>query len=170
LSSDDVRNTALRLAERLTVATESIGAILMGSIVVINLLQVFFRYVVVAPLGWTEEAMRYSVVWITFLVAGAALFRGEQMILDMFGDALPPRLRRIQSILILLAVSAFCLILIVYGWPLALRNADQHSPTAQIPMIIPYMSVVVGGALTLVKAVCLMISGPERVLGTMDAP
>lgn len=166
----DVKKSALRLAELLTVATESIGALLMGSIVVINLLQVFFRYVVVAPLGWTEEAMRYSVVWITFLVAGAALFRGEQMILDMFGDSLPPKLRRIQAILILLAVSAFCLILVVYGWPLALRNAAQHSPTAEIPMIIPYISVVVGGILTLVKAICLMIAAPERVLGTMDAP
>lgn len=166
----NVSRSALRLAERLTVATESIGAILMGSIVVINLLQVFFRYVVVSPLGWTEEAMRYSVVWITFLVAGAALFRGEQMILDMFGETLPPRLRRIQCILILLAVSAFCFILIVYGWPLAVRNASQHSPTAQIPMIIPYMSVVVGGALTLLKALCLMISEPERVVGATDAP
>jgi TRAP-type C4-dicarboxylate transport system permease small subunit len=160
-----LRAKALRLAELLTVATESIGAVLLLSIVVINFFQVFFRYVMLEPLGWTEEAMRYSVVWITFLLAGAALFRGEHMIVDMFGDIFPPWLRRLQSILILLSVSAFCLILIVFGWPQALRNLQQLSPSAQIPMIVPYLSVVAGGVLTLVKAICLMIAAPERVTG-----
>jgi TRAP-type C4-dicarboxylate transport system permease small subunit len=163
------KTRALRLAAMLTVATEGIGAVLMGAIVVLNLVQVFFRYVVASPLGWTEEAMRYSVVWMTFLVAGAVLFRGEQMSLDLFGGVLSPRLRRIQSILILLAISAFCLLLVVYGWPLAMRNASQQSPSAQIPMIIPYMSVVVGGALTLTKAICLLVAAPERAIGDLDA-
>jgi len=155
----------LRLAELLTVATESIGALLLLAIVVINFLQVFFRYVVLDPLGWTEEAMRYSVVWITFLVAGAALFRGEHMIIDLFAEIVPPRLRRIQSIVVLLAIATFCLVLVVYGWPQALRNARQLSPSAQIPMIVPYMSVVVGGLLTLVKTACLIVAAPELALG-----
>jgi TRAP-type transport system small permease protein len=161
----NLKKKALRLAEVLTRVTESIGAIMMLSIVVINFFQVFFRYVVVAPLGWTEEAMRYSVVWITFLLAGAALFRGEHMVVDIFGEVIPARLRRIQSILVLLCISTFCLVLILFGWPQALRNIKQVSPSAQIPMIVPYMSVVVGGVLVLVKAVCLMIAAPERVMG-----
>lgn len=164
-----MKKKALRVARVLTLATESIGAILMLSIVVINFFQVFFRYVVVAPLGWTEEAMRYSVVWITFLVAGAALFRGEHMIVDIFGEVFPVRLRRIQSIVVLLCISAFCLVLILFGWPQAVRNIKQFSPSAQIPMIIPYMSVVVGGVLMLVKAICLMIAAPERVTGDMES-
>ncbi len=53
----------------------------------------------------------------------------------------------------------------VFGWPQALRNMAQHSPVAQIPMIVPYLSVVVGGALMLVKAICLMIADPERAHG-----
>ena len=158
---------ALRLAGWLTRATEGIGALLMLAIVVINLLQVFFRYVLVDPLGWTEEAMRYSVAWMTFLVAGAVLYRGEQLSIDMFRDVLPPAVRRVQSILVLVLIAVFCLLLVVYGWPQALRNAQQLSPSAQIPMIVPYVSVVVGGALMLLKAVCLMIADPERVHGDL---
>jgi TRAP-type C4-dicarboxylate transport system permease small subunit len=162
-----VRTRALRLAELLTRATEGIGALLMLSIVVMNFIQVFFRYALFDPLGWTEEAMRYSVAWMTFLLAGAVLFRGEQLAIDMLGGILSPRLRRLQSIVILLAIASFCVILVVFGLPQTLRNINQHSPTARIPMIVPYASVVVGAMLVLVKAVCLMIAEPERVHGTL---
>lgn len=137
----------------------------MLAIVIMNFLQVFYRYALFAPLGWTEEVMRYSVAWMTFMVAGAVMFRGEQLSIDMFGGLLSPRLRRIQSILVLLAIGTYCVILVVFGWPQALRNLAQHSPSAQIPMIVPYLSVVVGGVLMLIKAVCLMIADPERVHG-----
>jgi TRAP-type C4-dicarboxylate transport system permease small subunit len=139
----------------------------MLAIVIINFLQVFFRYVLFDPLGWTEEAMRYAVVWMTFLVAGAVLYRGEQLSIDIFGGVLPAWLRRAQSILILLLISVFCLLLVVYGWPQAIRNIRQLSPSAQIPMIVPYISVVVGGVLMLLKAICLMIADPERVHGNL---
>jgi TRAP-type C4-dicarboxylate transport system permease small subunit len=160
-----VQQQALKLADTLTRITESLGALLMLAIVVVNFLQVFFRYVLADPLGWTEEAMRYSVAWMTFLVAGAVLYRGEQLSIDILAGLLPPGLRRLQSIVVLLLISLFCLVLVVYGWPQALRNMRQVSPVAQIPMIIPYASVVAGGALMLVKAVCLMIADPGRVHG-----
>ena len=162
-----MRAKALRLAEGLTRVTEGIGALLMLAIVVINFLQVFFRYVLFDPLGWTEEAMRYSVAWLTFITAGAVLFRGEQLSIDLLGGILPASLRRLQSILVLLLIAAFCLLLVAYGLPQAIRNIRQLSPSAQIPMIVPYLSIVVGGVLMLVKAVCLMIADPERVHGDL---
>lgn len=162
-----MQSFAFRLSSWLTRATETIGALLMLAIVVMNLLQVFYRYVLFDPLGWTEEAMRYSVAWITFLVAGAVLFRGEQLSIDLFRDVLPAPVRRVQSILVLALMAAFCLLLVVYGWPQAIRNARQFSPSAQIPMVVPYISVVAGGVLMLLKAVCLAIVDPEKVHGDL---
>lgn len=159
---------SIKLAAKLTTVTETIGALIMLSLLIINFLQVFFRYVLVDPLGWTEEVMRYSVSWMTFLLAGAVLFRGEQLSIDLFSDFLPPRLRRIQCIVILLLISMFCLILVAYGWPQAVRNMKQFSPVAQIPMIIPYMSVVVGGLLLLVKAIILILNNPEQLYSNSD--
>lgn len=164
-----MRARILAFADGLTRVTESIGALLMAFILIVNFLQVFFRYAVGDPLGWTEEVMRYSVAWMTFLVAGAVLFRGEQLAIDLLTNVLPPRVRRIQSIVILVLISMFCLVLVVYGWPLALRNAAQHSPVSQISMIIPYLSVVVGGLLMLVKAICLILTDPDRVNREMGA-
>lgn len=158
-----MRARALRFADGLTRLTETIGALLMAGILVVNFLQVFFRYALGDPLGWTEEVMRYSVSWMTFLLAGAVLYRGEQLSIDMLSAILPPRLKKVQAIVALTFVSMFCLILVAYGWPQALRNIKQSSPVAQIPMILPYLGVVVGGLLMLVKAICLIIADPERV-------
>ena len=43
------------------------------------------------------------------------------------------------------------------GHGLAWRNAAQTSPSAEIPMIVPYVSVAVGGLLILVQVACLLV-------------
>jgi TRAP-type C4-dicarboxylate transport system permease small subunit len=146
-----------RTAQIVSRVTESVAALLLGAIVVINVMQVLFRYVIGAPLGWTEEVMRYAVVWVTFLAATAAVHRGEHMVIDVLGPALPALLRRLLYIVVLLCIAAFCWVLISEGFPLALRNAAQRSPSARIPMIIPYISVAVGGVLILVQVLCLLV-------------
>jgi TRAP-type C4-dicarboxylate transport system permease small subunit len=161
-----------RTAEILSRLTEGLSGLLLGAIVVINVLQVVFRYVIGAPLGWTEEVMRYSVVWVTFLAATAALYRGEHMVIDVLGSVLPPLLRRLVYVVVLLCIGAFCWVLVAEGFPLALRNAAQTSPSARIPMIIPYVSVAVGGLLILIQLVCLLVlivtgrADPPRATGT----
>ena len=148
---------AVRVALGLTRLTEGISAVLLGAIVVVNVLQVFFRYVVGDPLGWTEEVMRYAVVWVTFLASVAAVYRGEHMAIEVIGPFLPPPAQRVLYILVLLCIAAFCAVLVWQGFPLAWRNAAQTSPSAEIPMIVPYVSVAVGGLLILVQVACLLV-------------
>ena len=151
-----------KLASSLARVTENVGAVLMLLIIIVNFLQVFFRYVLMDPLGWTEEVMRYSVVWLTFITAGATLWYGEHMVVDVLDHFCPPRLRKIHRCVVYLAVIAFCLIMVVYGLPLAVRNLQQFSPSARITMIIPYMAIVVGPLLVIVIAVCAAVVGNEN--------
>ena len=65
---------------------------------------------------------------------------------------------------VLVAVLGFALALAWFGWPLALRNARQLSPSAQIPMVWPYIAVPVGGALmALYAAWLLVVAGAGRL-------
>lgn len=161
-----------RAAQILSRLTEGLSGLLLGAIVVVNVLQVVFRYLIGAPLGWTEEVMRYSVVWLTFLAATAALYRGEHMVIDVLGPVLPGRLQRLVYVAVLLCIGAFCWILVAEGLPLAIRNAAQTSPSARIPMIVPYATVAVGGFLMLIQVVCLLVliaagrADPPRASGT----
>jgi TRAP-type C4-dicarboxylate transport system permease small subunit len=149
-----------RVCVVLTRASEITAAILIGVIVVVNFLGVFYRYGLRDPIGWPEETMRYSVIWATFLGASAALYRGEHMVLNLFENVVSVWVRWALHIVVLLMIAGFCLVIIWNGWPLAVRNWNQVSPTMNLPMFWPYVAVPVGCALMLVKAVAMLLMPP----------
>ena len=110
-----MRSGIVRLALWLTWLTEGVGAALLFAVVAINMVGVFFRFVINDPIGWTEEIMRYLVIWATFLAASAALFRGEHMTINVF-ENLPIRwLRRTIRIFALICVGAMCGVMMTFG-------------------------------------------------------
>ncbi|MBI1776698.1 MAG: TRAP transporter small permease [Proteobacteria bacterium] len=152
--------TAYRFALWLTRACETIAAVLVLLVVVFNTAQVFFRYVVGDPLGWTEEAMRYSMVWVAFLGSSALVFRGEHPAIQI-GRVVKSRVLAASiHYLGLAAIASFSAILVWKGLPVAIGNRSQTSPAAQIPMIYPYLAVGVGGSLMLIKVACLLVLPP----------
>jgi TRAP-type C4-dicarboxylate transport system permease small subunit len=149
-----------RFCVGLTYATEIAAALLIGVIVVVNFLGVFYRYGLRDPIGWPEETMRYSMIWATFLGSSAALYRGEHMVLNLFENTTIVWFRWALHIIVLLTVASFCAICVWYGWPLAVRNWNQVSPTMNLPMFWPYAAVPVGCALMLLKAVAMVLMPP----------
>ncbi|MDH3235858.1 MAG: TRAP transporter small permease subunit, partial [Alphaproteobacteria bacterium] len=69
---------------------DTIAAALMGTIVVVMVVQVFARYVLNDSLIWAEELCRYLLIWITFLFIGIAFERGEFIAIDVLPNALTP--------------------------------------------------------------------------------
>ena len=78
------QNAFLRWTRKLADATEWLAAVILGLIIAVNLTAVLARYVFSSPVGWSEEAMRYGIVWAVYLAAGATFRRGEQMAIDLF--------------------------------------------------------------------------------------
>jgi TRAP-type C4-dicarboxylate transport system permease small subunit len=127
-----------------------------------NLAQVIFRYVIVDPLSWSEETMRYSTTWMVLLAGSSALFRGEHMAISLFDNVRSERLRLFVRQLVFVCIALFCVLLMWEGFPAAIQNARQVSPATRIPMVIPYLAIPVGAALMLIKVLCLMVL-PEDV-------
>lgn len=155
-TATNVRDTLVAACGWLTRLTEGAAALLLLAVVVINLIGVFFRFVVVDPIGWTEEGMRYAVVWATFLAASAALWRGEHMVLNVLGAVPSALVRRAAHIMALLAIVTFCAVISWEGYQLAWRNWGQVSPVMQLPMLVPYIAVSVGCTLMGLKALVLL--------------
>ena len=137
--------------------TEGIAAILIAFIVVCNAAQIFFRYALLQPLGWSDEAMRYAMVWVAFLAGSALVFHQEHMALNVL-DMLKSRIAKLLlRAFVLIIILAFAIMLMEYGWPLAMRNIRQFSPSAQIPLVYAYVAVPVGGALMALYAAWLLL-------------
>jgi C4-dicarboxylate transporter DctQ subunit len=153
-----VHGLVTRALRGLVWLTEAAAAVLIGFIVCCNAAQIFCRYVLVSPLSWTDEAMRYSMVWVAFLAGSALVFRQEHMALNVLDAIRSSAVTWLLRTFVLLMILGFAVALITYGWPLALRNAKQLSPSAQIPLVWAYIAVPVGGVLMALYALWLLVA------------
>ncbi len=151
-----MNSLAYRVGLMLSNWVDRLAALLLIAVVVMNVAQIFFRYVIVDPLSWSEEAMRYATVWMVLLAGSSALFHGEHMGINIFENVRSERVRRTIHLLVLAGIALFCGILIWQGSRAALQNMTQMSPAMQMPMVFPYMAVPIGAALMMVKVLCLM--------------
>jgi len=114
------------------------------------LLEVFFRYLLHEPLSWGGELSQTILVWITFIGAAAALFRGEHMTIDL----LLPRVKsgaakRALRLIALAAIAAFLIIGIKAGWTVVERTWKMRTTAMQIPAGILYLAFPAGCLLML---------------------
>jgi len=149
----------LRFATALTRLCEVLAGLLVGVVVVINLAQVVFRYLINDPLEWSDEVMRYAMAWVMFIGSSAAIFRGEHMAAGVLGSVENPLIQTLLHYVILLAMLVFAGVLAFFGTRYGL-DTGQVSPASGIPMEIPYLSVGIGGTLMCVKILCLMVLPP----------
>ncbi|MEX0502663.1 TRAP transporter small permease [Alphaproteobacteria bacterium LSUCC0719] len=120
-------------------------AIIVISIVMVlvTLAQVIFRYLLEAPLPWSEELARYCFVWIVFLGGAIGFFRGVHLGVDLLVNALPQRLRSILDLLINALIAGFAGTVIYASIPVIKMNMFQISPALGLQMSWIYMAIPV---------------------------
>src|SRR5689334_3072110 len=80
--------TLRRLADHVAVA-------LMATMFVSFLLQIFFRYVLNRPLGWTEEVTVLCWLWVVLWSASFILADREEVRFDIVYGVVPRRIQRV---------------------------------------------------------------------------
>ncbi|MGQ9638273.1 MAG: TRAP transporter small permease [Thermodesulfobacteriota bacterium] len=118
--------------------------VLLIAICGVTFAQVFFRFVIVHSLPWSEEFSRYALVWASFLGASIALKRGLHIGVEAFVAKLPNEKRRPLYLLTLILILIFLFTVMVKGFQLALFNMKQSSPAMRIPMGFPYLGIPIG--------------------------
>lgn len=152
---------ATNLARILARSTETIASILLILVTALNLTQVAGRYFFNTGFSWTEEAMRYGMIWLMMMGSIACIFRAEHMGIEMLENLAGAKNARYVKSALYSVASIFCIIVVYYGWPLALRNSAQFAPASGLPMIIPYLALPIGAALMIVQIALSWVSGFE---------
>ena len=138
------RSLIVRVAAFYTHAVESAAIVAMVALVSIAAYQVFCRYVLNASLFWSEELMRYLMIWTTFLTSGIVYTRGGFLGMRALVDAAPPRLRQAADITSRLAILTFLLVVAWCGFEFAIRTAPSQATALQFSMFWVHVSVPVG--------------------------
>lgn len=83
---------------------DTVGVLLFVATFVGFIVQVFFRYVLNNPLAWTEEATMIAFVWTVFWAAAFMVPIREHVTFDVVYDIVSPHVRRVFSIIAMLAL------------------------------------------------------------------
>jgi TRAP-type C4-dicarboxylate transport system permease small subunit len=130
--------------------------LLLAGIVSIVLLQVVMRYVVNAPLAWSDEFARYQLVWLTFLGGGFAYRLRMHIAVDAVAELLEKRdlvsTRTVLETVTHAIMLVFAVVLIVAGWELVDSTWNRTTPSLGWPMGAVYLAVPLSGLIILLSA------------------
>jgi TRAP-type C4-dicarboxylate transport system permease small subunit len=154
-----------RLNAALHRATCAASVALLAAIFVIMLLQIAFRYVLNAPLVWTEEAARYLYIWACYLGAAVALRRGNHIVIALVLERLPARLGALATLGSLVLALGFFAALAVEGVRLMARTHTVLAITLPIPWSVIYAAAPIGGTLMFLQTLEALTGALARVRG-----
>ena len=120
---------------------------ILVAIVLVTFAQVVFRYVLLAPLSWSEELARFLLLWLASLSAAYAFKLRSHFALTFVVDWFDEKTQRHIRSLATFIVAGFLLIFIRQAFSFTLAVRDQIAPGTQISMAIPYSSALVGSVL-----------------------
>lgn len=129
----------------------------LGVMAIVLFMQVFFRYVLNAPLTWGEELARYLHVWIALMGIRFGLKYNAHLNIAFLFDRLPKMGKHIVNIL----VNTFLVVCIIIYLPGAFRFfLDQTtvlSPAMEVNLGLLHAPVVLGFLGALVHMVMVVV-------------
>ena len=149
--------------------------IAIGLMVIIILIQVFFRYGLNSALHWPDEAARFLMLWMTGFIAPSAYRWGGFVSIDMLLSRLPSKMGNIASLMLLMISLLVLVVGLQFGlkhvesgwlfsssslkWPLHLIGMEA----TRVKLAWMYMSLPVGLALMTLVNVELIIKNFLRL-------
>ena len=139
-----------KLSYYLSWITRSLIAYLILSIFVLVFILIFLRYVFSTSLLWGEQVTKWLMIWVVFLGVGIAIREKENVVVQLFTDFLPSRIRITILLLSKIILLSFILfVLVVFGIIQAINN-----PSFEWAVGIRYMwamlIVPIGGILMII--------------------
>lgn len=137
---------------------------ILGSI----LTQIFFRYLLNAPLSWTDETAIFLFVWITLLFASICVRERIHARFTAFVNMMPAKVSLALDKLIMAGIAAFG-VAMVYISPEMLELVwNNRSPAVHYPMQFLYFAVPLHAAFIVVHAVANIFIEPGAGLESGD--
>ena len=127
---------------------EWVAILATAMVMFLVLLQVFYRYALNNPIGWTQEISVFCTMIIVMLGAAIAFKRGEHISISFFVELLPEKLQKVVTVISNLVSIVFLVTLSYQSWLLSKKAMMQISPTSGIPLGYIILFVTVGMALS----------------------
>ena len=125
--------------------------IMFSLMTLITLINAITRFAFNSPIAWSAELARYSFVWIIFLGAALAVRNGSHIGLEFLSSKLPEKGKDFLRTAINYMIILFLCVFTIIGFEQAIKASGTESAAMQIPMLIPYMALPIGGIAMIIE-------------------
>lgn len=130
---------------------ECIILVLVVCMVLGNFWQIFTRFVLNNAASWTEEFLRYALIWLTMLGVPYAYSRNQHIAIEFVVDTFSKKGKRINQLFIETLILVLSVTVLIIGGCMVTANAvGQTSPALNMPMQFYYAGVPVCGILMVI--------------------
>lgn len=144
----------MRVKQGMSYILSRLCTLLLVAMTLLVLWQVFSRYVLNAPSSFTEELVRYFLIWTGFIGAAYAFSTREHMALTFLRDKLGADQKRMVTIIVdaIILIFAFA-ILVVGGIKLAIAAKMEYSALLGIPRSLVYAMAPISGVFIIISQI-----------------
>jgi TRAP-type C4-dicarboxylate transport system permease small subunit len=122
---------------------------LFATLVLLVVWQVFTRLVLDDPSAWSEEAARYTFVWVSLIGISIAIGEKADVVMDFLVEKLPVKWQRLADVLAYLCVLMFVSYVMIYGG--LLQTAASWTATnpllplsqGQLYLVVPISGIII---------------------------
>lgn len=133
---------------------------LLVAMTIVTSAGVFWRYVMNDALSWAEELGCYMLVWVSFLGAALATYRGAHIGIDVVYDRIPRLAQRLLDVAVNGAIVVFMGAIFLSSLKILPVVHTRISPTLFVPMDIPYLVLPVSAGIIIVQTLVRMLPEP----------
>jgi len=142
-----------RFLETINHFVESLCSFLLATMVVIIVVQVGFRYLLNAPISWSEEVAILILVWFGWLSVAVAVYRHSHMAIDVIYVHLPSIGKYWLNIIIQFLITVFAVNIMLNSSLLVAMVDEQTLPASGILRSCLYFAPMVATVLMTINSV-----------------
>lgn len=128
-------------------------AVAMGALVVFGTWQIFTRFILNNPSTFTDEVLRYVLIWASLLGSAYCFYKDEHLSLDLVKDRVHGVASTVLFVFIEIMTLFFVCYVFVYGGGRLMMNATNVSSVLHIPYKVLYSIIPISGVFIVVARI-----------------
>lgn len=137
----------------LDLAMRFLMALAMGALVVGGTWQIVSRWLLGNPSTFTDEFLRYVLIWASLLGSAYCFYRDEHLSLELVTDRVKGPAAIVLQVFIEIAILFFVCYVFVYGGYKLAANATNVSSVMRLPLKVLYSIEPISGVFIVVARV-----------------
>lgn len=148
-----------KIEQGLDFAMRTIMSCVMLVLVIFGTYQIFTRWILNDPSTFTEEMLRYLLIWAGMIGAAYCFFRDQHIKLTLVTS----KLKGVPATVVNVFGEVIVIIFVVYvyiwgGGQMAIKNASQLTAVLRLPMSLIYGCLPVSGIMVILSKILRYVS------------